>query len=100
MLFMPFVRADQSAIWFVQNCQPEKLKKVYVINAPKAFTLVWACYKIFIDKKTRDKVSILGSNFMGGKSFLLRFDQTFTQAHLDHTRTHTPTHAASTPTFH
>jgi hypothetical protein len=66
MLYMPFVRADQSAIWYVQNCQPETLKKIFIINAPKAFTLVWQAYKFFLDKKTKDKVSILGSNYMSG----------------------------------
>ena len=54
---MPFVRADTEPIVFLQNCMPEQLKRVLIINAPKIFTFVWAVYKVFIDKKTRDKAS-------------------------------------------
>ena len=37
---------------------------MYIINAPMLFTGCWAIVKGFLDEKTREKISIVGSGFI------------------------------------
>lgn len=37
---------------------------MYIINAPMLFTGCWAIVKGFLDEKTREKISIIGSGFL------------------------------------
>lgn len=46
-----------------QQMYPERLHRVFIINAPLSFRGVWAVVKPFIDPKTSRKIKILGSNF-------------------------------------
>ena len=39
---------------------PESLHKMFIVNAPKIFRVVWAVVRTFLDKRTRDKIAILG----------------------------------------
>jgi len=42
---------------------PELLKKMIVINAPRIFTLFWAILKPIMDKRTIEKIEILGCDY-------------------------------------
>ena len=42
---------------------PETLKKFFIINAPFQFNAMWKLIKLFIDKVTVRKISILGSSY-------------------------------------
>ncbi|KAI9809631.1 MAG: cytosolic factor, phosphatidylinositol/phosphatidylcholine transfer protein [Sarcosagium campestre] len=46
-----------------QNYYPERLGKLYVINAPWGFSTVFSVVKGFLDPVTVDKIHILGSNY-------------------------------------
>ena len=46
-----------------QDNYPEMLGRLFVINAPVTFTIVWKFIRPLLDKRTRDKVSILGSSY-------------------------------------
>ena len=46
-----------------QNYYPERLGKMYVINAPWGFSGVWSVIKRFLDPVTVNKVHILGSGY-------------------------------------
>lgn len=43
---------------------PGSLGQMIVVNAPSAFTMVWAIIKGFYSEDTRNKIKILGSNYM------------------------------------
>jgi hypothetical protein len=47
-----------------QNFYPERLHRVFIINAPFFFSLIFNIFKPFIDKRTVDKIVILGSNYL------------------------------------
>ncbi|KAH6584546.1 hypothetical protein BASA60_000947 [Batrachochytrium salamandrivorans] len=51
-----------------QNYYPEMLGKMYIINAPMLFTVVWNMVKPMLDEVTVKKINILGSSY---KSTLL-----------------------------
>jgi len=42
---------------------PEHLRKMYVINTPWIFSMLWAIIKPWIDTNTLAKIKILGSNY-------------------------------------
>lgn len=46
-----------------QDRYPETMGKFYIINAPWAFSAVWAVIKPWLDPVTVAKISILGSNY-------------------------------------
>lgn len=46
-----------------QNYYPERLGKMYVINAPWGFAGVWSVVKRFLDPVTVNKIHILGSGY-------------------------------------
>jgi hypothetical protein len=43
-----------------QDNYPEIMGKLYIINAPMLFNMLWAVVKGFLDEKTVKKISILG----------------------------------------
>ncbi|KAF4126140.1 CRAL TRIO N [Geosmithia morbida] len=51
-----------------QNYYPERLGKLYIINAPWGFSTVWSVVKGWLDPVTVSKINILGSGY---KSALL-----------------------------
>ncbi|KAF9000746.1 CRAL-TRIO domain-containing protein [Cyathus striatus] len=46
-----------------QNRYPETMGKFYIINAPWAFSAVWAIIKPWLDEVTVKKINILGSGY-------------------------------------
>ena len=46
-----------------QNYYPERLGKLYLINAPWGFSSVFSAVKGFLDPVTVDKIKVLGSNY-------------------------------------
>lgn len=46
-----------------QDRYPETMGKFYIINAPWAFTTVWAVIKPWLDEVTVKKIEILGSGY-------------------------------------
>lgn len=46
-----------------QAYYPERLGKIYVINAPWVFPFFWKLVRGWIDKKTAEKVVVLGKNY-------------------------------------
>jgi hypothetical protein len=57
----------------LQNIYPERLGRLFVVNAPVFFTAAWAIIKLWLDQRVIDKIHILGSNY---KNVLLE--------HVDH----------------
>ena len=53
----------QLASKVAQENYPEILGKMFIINAPMLFSGVWAVIKPWIDEKTRNKITIIGSGF-------------------------------------
>lgn len=47
-----------------QNYYPERLKRLFVINVPWYFTTIFALFKPFVDKRTQDKIIVLGTDYM------------------------------------
>lgn len=60
----------QKASSIGQNYYPEMLGKMFLINTSTIFKIVWALVKGFMDKKTRDKMIMLGSDY---RSTLLEY---------------------------
>lgn len=46
-----------------QNYYPETLGRFFIINAPWIFTPLWALIRPWLDPVTRDKFSVMGSNY-------------------------------------
>lgn len=53
----------QRASGISQNYYPERLGKLYIINAPWGFSTVWGLIKGWLDPVTVQKINILGSGF-------------------------------------
>lgn len=53
----------KSASNMSQNYYPERLGKLYVINAPWGFSTIWSVVKGWIDPVTVSKINILGSGY-------------------------------------
>lgn len=46
-----------------QDYYPERLHKIFIVNAPVFFSAAWALIKIGLDKRVLDKVMVLGSDY-------------------------------------
>lgn len=55
----------QQASKIGQCYYPETMGRFFIINAPYIFTTVWTVIKGWLDPVTREKIQILGSNFLG-----------------------------------
>ena len=53
----------QIAIKIAQDYYPEMMAKMFIINTGFTFKALWAVVKPFLDKKTKEKISILGSDY-------------------------------------
>lgn len=47
-----------------EACYPERLKVLFMMNAPMAFTALWAVIKPWIDPVTVGKFKILGKSYI------------------------------------
>ena len=54
----------KSMLGIDQNNYPERLSKLFIINTPWFFTIIFAMFKPFIDKKTQEKFVLLGADYM------------------------------------
>jgi hypothetical protein len=52
-----------------QDYYPERLHKLFIVNAPVFFSAAWAIIKVGLDKRVLDKVCVLGSDY---KNVLLK----------------------------
>jgi hypothetical protein len=52
------------AIGILQNHYPERLGMIFVINAPFVFTAAWRLIQPLLDERTRNKIDILGSDYL------------------------------------
>ncbi|CAD7924013.1 unnamed protein product [Amoebophrya sp. A120] len=46
-----------------QDHYPETLHRMFIVNAPRVFSLAWSFVKPLLDEKTLEKISIYGSDF-------------------------------------
>lgn len=53
----------QIASKLAQENYPEILGRMFIVNAPMLFSGIWAIIKPWIDEKTRNKITIIGSGF-------------------------------------
>lgn len=53
----------QLAIKIAQDFYPEMMAKMFIVNTGFTFKALWSMAKPFLDKKTKEKISILGSDF-------------------------------------
>jgi hypothetical protein len=65
------ISLDMDSIWYIkqmlemdQKFYPERLYKLFIINCPWYFNTIYSIFKPFIDQKTRDKIIILGGDFL------------------------------------
>ena len=47
-----------------QDNYPEVVKRVFLINTPVIFSAVWSIVKHFVDEGTRDKMRLLGTDYL------------------------------------
>lgn len=62
-LYRPAIGVLQKLFKVDQDNYPESLRKMYVVNAPKLFTVVYAMIKPLVDPRTLQKVVVLGSSY-------------------------------------
>jgi len=55
-----FVKVASS---IAQDYYPEMLGKMFIVNAPTLFSMAWSTIRGFLDEKTRNKITILGSKY-------------------------------------
>lgn len=46
-----------------QDHYPEHLAKLYIINAPMLFSGLWRIVRVFVDDRTKEKITICGSDY-------------------------------------
>ena len=46
-----------------QEYFPEHLGQMFIVNAPKIFTMMWSVIKLWLDKRTLMKIKVYGSDF-------------------------------------
>jgi hypothetical protein len=75
------VTLDMDSIWYIkqllevdQNFYPERLYKLFIINCPWYFPALYGIFKPFIDQRTRDKISVLGADFLPLMSEVIDLD--------------------------
>jgi hypothetical protein len=52
------------AISILQNHYPERLGRIFVINAPFVFTAAWRLIQPLLDERTKNKIEILGADYL------------------------------------
>ncbi|KAI3946498.1 hypothetical protein MKX01_017714 [Papaver californicum] len=63
-------RALITGFQFLQSYYPERLAKCYIINMPWFFVSVWKMISVFLEKKTLEKIVIVGNEEEERKSFI------------------------------
>lgn len=52
----------QRSMSFSSVCYPETVHRIYIINAPAAFPMIWRVIRGWLDPVTATKIQVLGSN--------------------------------------
>lgn len=63
-LYLPALQLIKGVSEMDQEFYPERLAKLYVVNAPWMFTSIWNVIKLWLDDNMLSKISILGSEFL------------------------------------
>lgn len=63
----------QAITSIASNYYPETMGKMFIINSPTLFTVVWSVVKSFLDENTVTKISILGDKYQ--KQLLEHIDE-------------------------
>ncbi len=61
---MPSMHSFQGKSKELQDHYPEMAHKVVIINSGYFFTGLWSVVKLFLNKLTQEKITIMGSNYM------------------------------------
>ncbi|ELK31521.1 SEC14-like protein 2, partial [Myotis davidii] len=69
-LWKPAVETYIEFLCMVEDNYPEKLKRLFVIKAPKLFPVAYNLVKPFLSEETRKKIMVLGANW---KEVLLKY---------------------------
>ncbi|KAI9561267.1 hypothetical protein GHT06_012223 [Daphnia sinensis] len=72
MSYKPFREVGFEAIKISEANYPESLRRVFIINAPKAFTFVFSMVKPFLHQVTLAKISVFGFDKNEWSSALLK----------------------------
>ncbi|KAK9668989.1 hypothetical protein RND81_13G101100 [Saponaria officinalis] len=65
------IRGYLGAFSILQDCYPERLEKLLLVDAPKLFMIMWKMIYLFIDDNTKTKIEFVDSKQL--KSTLLEF---------------------------
>lgn len=57
-----------------QDFYPERLHRMFIINAPLSFRAVWAMVRPWLDPKTQEKITVVGPKFLPALSELIHSD--------------------------
>jgi hypothetical protein len=63
-MHLPALNILQSMAALDQKYFPEILGKLYIVNAPFAFTSIWSIVKRWLDKGVLDKIQVLGTSYV------------------------------------
>ena len=44
-------------------CYPETVHRIYIVNAPSVFQVVWRFVKQWVDPQTATKIQVLGKDY-------------------------------------
>ncbi|KAL9266670.1 Phosphatidylinositol transfer protein 3-like protein [Drosera capensis] len=50
------IRGYLGALSILQDCYPERLRKIFIVHVPRIFMTVWKIIYPFIDNRTREKI--------------------------------------------
>merc|ERR1712136_575835 len=73
MFYKPYVEAGLESTKTLEENYPENLGRLFVINAPKMFTLLFAAVKPLLTQATIDKFRIYGTDENEWKPALLEY---------------------------
>lgn len=59
----PFMKINKLCMAMFQDYYCDILHRIYVVNAPRMFAVIWDICKHFMNKNTQEKFFILGSNY-------------------------------------
>lgn len=63
-MYKPAISTLQVCSALDESHYPEMLKRMFIINTPRIFTLFFSLVKPMMDKRTLDKIRVLGTDFL------------------------------------
>ncbi|GAB4846969.1 hypothetical protein Ancab_025979 [Ancistrocladus abbreviatus] len=58
------IRGYLAALSILQDCYPERLRKAFIVHAPRIFMAVWKVVYPFIDTRTREKIAFVENSML------------------------------------